>query len=390
MRLAHNIIILGGHTSALYTARSFGRLGSKIGIIDDRSYCEARFSKYCSEFYNIRKFDKPALLNAINRMAEKLGPSAIFPTSDETVKLLSQSKHDLPEHHLAMIPDWATTEIAYDKKKTYALAREHGVSVPETYYPDSLEDVRHIGGQCQFPVIVKPSTTVDFRRVFGKKAVWAKNTEQLESVFQSIAGRIPLPTLSIQEFIAGPNTNFRDYVSCFANGKPAFDCTYTRGRQFPIDFGTATHCNYVHHEELREIGRRLLAATGFWGVSSAQFKYDSERKRHYFFDLNARPWKCIGILETFGINLPLIAYQLRIGVEPDVLFEPPTQPHVWVDLLPDLYVSFRTMISGELTIKDWLASYRGKRIGSTFSRDDPMPGLILLLIAPWLLVRGMR
>jgi len=389
-RIHHNIIVLGGHTSALFVARSFGPYGPKIAVIDNRAYGEARFSRYCTEFHKVERFCPSSLLGKLEEVEKRFGPCAIFPSTDETVKLLSELRDEISDAHIPMIPDWSITRLAFDKHETYALARKLDIPVPETFNPESLADVADIASNCQFPVIIKPSTTVEFRALFRKKALWANDDKELRSIFSTVADHMPVHGISVQEYIPGPNTDFCNYLSCFHDGAPAFECTITRGRQYPIDFGTATHVNLAQHDRLLDLGRRLLSNMGFWGMASTQFKYCRERDKYYLLDLNARTWKCIGITQTLGVNLPLIAYQLRIGETPETRFEQPAEPHVWVDILADIYVSLVSMAKGDLTVKDWLDSYKGTVIDCTFSKDDPVPGLILLLTAPWLVIRGMR
>jgi len=390
MKIHHNIIVLGGHTSALFVTRSFGPLGPKVAVVDKLGYGEARFSRYCTEFHKVRQFCRPSLLETIEDIERRFGPCAIFPATDETVQLLSRARDDIADMHLPMIPEWSVTKTAFDKQKLYALARKLDIPIPETHYPQSLDEAHHIASYCQFPVIIKPSTTVEFQALFRKKALWAKNQDDLISILSEIEQHKSIRGISVQEYIPGPNMGFCNYLSCFHDGMPAFECTATRGRQYPIDFGTGTWATLAQHDRLLVLGRRLLSNIGFWGMSSIQFKYCFDRDKYYLLDVNARTWKTIGITQTLGINLPLISYQLRVGEKPDTSFKQPTEPHVWVDILTDLYVSLVTIMRGELTLRDWLNSYRGKVIDSTFSKTDPIPGLILLLTAPWLVVRGLR
>lgn len=388
--MRHNIVVLGGHTSALFLVRSFGPLNPKIAVVDNVGYGEARFSRYCTEFHKVQKFSRTSLIKTIEDIERRFGPCAIFPSTDETAQLLSTSRDDLSDIHLPMIPEWSVTKIALDKQETYALARRLEIPVPETYYPQSVDGIEQIAQRCQFPVIIKPSTTPEFRAIFRKKALWAGNQDELVAIFSKIANHKTIDGVSIQEYIPGPNTDFCNYISCFDNGKPAFECTVTRGRQYPIDFGTATWATLASHDRLYDLGRRLISSMNFWGMTSTQFKYCRERDKYYLLDVSARAWKHIGIIPTLGINLPLVAYQLRIGEEPSTKFEQPKEPHIWVDALTDFYVSLATIAKGEMTIGEWLGSYRGKIVDSTFSKKDPLPGLVLLLSAPWLAMRGMR
>ena len=125
--MIHNAIVLGGHTTALYAARSFGRAGAKVAIVDTVGTCEARFSRYCSAFHKVEQFTPEVLLATVNMIARSLGPCAIIPTSDAAVWSLSQILDALPQEHVPLIPPWHITEIAYDKRPTYALAQRCGV-----------------------------------------------------------------------------------------------------------------------------------------------------------------------------------------------------------------------------------------------------------------------
>ena len=89
--IAHNVIVLGSHTTALYVVRSLGRCGAKVAVVDTHSCGEARFSKYCSLFTKIERFSSDEIIETVHRISEKLGPCAVFPTNDEAVKALSQS-----------------------------------------------------------------------------------------------------------------------------------------------------------------------------------------------------------------------------------------------------------------------------------------------------------
>jgi hypothetical protein len=62
---------------------------------------------------------------------------------------------------------------------------------------------------------------------------------------------------------------------------------------------------------------------------------------------------------------------------------------IWRDSLSDVVVAFREMLARNLTVREWLESYRGRLIDGTFALDDCMPGVALTLLAPWLYLRGM-
>lgn len=386
----HNIIVLGSHTTALYVVRSFGRLGVKVAIIDTNPFGEARFSKNCVVFAKISHFGHKELKDAIGTISGKLGPCAIFPTTDESVKCLADLIDQLGDDHVAIIPPWSITGQAYDKRATYDLARTCDVPIPNTYYLESTQDIIDIARSCKFPVLVKPTTTVSFRSTFHAKAIAAQNRSDLLCKFERVVEKIDPRSVLVQELIPGVNKHFWHYGAVFNRDQPAFEYVISRKRQYPIDFGTASHAEIVDNPEVAELGARILTAMGFSGPVEVQFKYDERTNMYMLLDVNPRFWKSCAIADLLGVNMPLLAYELQIGKAADAVAQITDQRLIWFDILPDIVVSAREILSGTLSLREWLASYRGRRIEATFSRDDVWPGIVLALMAPISYLKGIN
>jgi predicted ATP-grasp superfamily ATP-dependent carboligase len=200
---------------------------------------------------------------------------------------------------------------------------------------------------------------------------------------------IPPAEILMQEFIKGGNRHFWHYGAIFHDGAPYFDYVISRKRQYPIDFGTATHAEIVPVPEVADYGARILREMGFWGPAEVQFKFDEDSGRYVLLDVNPRLWKSCAIADLLAVSMPMLAYQLRIGQQPPIPRRELSERLIWRDFLPDLVVALREMLARNLTVGEWLESYRGRLIDGTFARDDFMPGVALTLLAPWLYLRGM-
>jgi predicted ATP-grasp superfamily ATP-dependent carboligase len=385
----HNAIVLGGHTTALYAVRSFGRANIKVAVVDTVGACEARFSRYCSLFSRIERFEPQALLAKITDVAQQLGSCAIIPTSDSAVRSLSEVFDVLAADHVPLIPPWRITEAAYDKRLTYEMAERCGIPIPLTRFPGSVAAAKEFARELRFPLVIKPTTTARFRSVVGKKALLASNIDDLAAKYRNLSAVIPPAEILMQEFIKGTNRHFWHYGAVFHDGAPYFDYVISRKRQYPIDFGTATHAEIVPVPEVADFGARILREMGFWGPAEVQFKFDEESGRYVLLDVNPRLWKSCAIADLLGVSMPMLAYQLRVGQRPPIPLRESNERLIWRDFLPDLVVALREMLARNLTVGDWLESYRGRLIDGTFARDDFMPGVVLTLLAPWLYLRGM-
>jgi predicted ATP-grasp superfamily ATP-dependent carboligase len=386
--LNHNVIVLGGHTTALYVVRSLGRIGAKVAIIDTTSLGEARFSRYCDSFTKISKFSGEEVVDAIAEIAKQLGPCAIFPTTDDAVKCLSQAIDEIEADHIAMVPPWSVANKAYDKHATYDAARSCDVPIPDTFYLDSDQDILNIAKSCTYPVLIKPTTTAFFRSVFHAKAIAAQDESDLLHKYGRIKGKVKPDEILVQEFVPGSNRHFWHYGCVFDKAAPAFSYVISRKRQYPIDFGTASHAEIADKPRVAELGSRILVSMEFTGPVEVQFKYDARIDDYMLLDVNPRFWKSCAIADLLGVNMPHIAYELHFGRREQPVQIPSDERLIWYDVLPDIVVAATDIIGGRLSFREWITSYKGRRIEATFSRDDVLPGIALTAMAPISYLRG--
>lgn len=207
-------IVLGGHAQGLGIIRSLGRKHIKVYLVDDTAACIGRFSKYCSRFYRVPGMKQEgALLEFLKTLSRRAGIKGwvVFPTHDATVEILSRNRDDLGEYYRISIPEWSTTEIAYNKRLTYDLARRTGVPVAPTYFPRHMDDIRQLGRTIKYPTIIKPAIMHKFYSSFKTKVFKANNPRELVTLYEKTCTAIKPSEVMIQDIIPG---TAQDLYSC--------------------------------------------------------------------------------------------------------------------------------------------------------------------------------
>ena len=139
----------------------------------------------------------------------------------------------------------------------------------------------------------------------------------------------------------------------------------------------------VWEPEVARLSEDVLAALGYHGYGSVEYKRDPRTQRFVMTEVTARTWYPHALSEHCGINLPHIAYCDLLGLplpKTNTAFE---QGVKWIDEVGDFKSGLQYWREGELTLSDWLRSYRGKKRWAICAQDDVIPALVLLLRTLW-------
>jgi D-aspartate ligase len=383
----NSVIVLGGHVQALGIVRALGQHGIPVYVLDHTKLGIARMSRYCSGFYQIPNWKEEYILKALEEMGSRYGPSVIFPTDDLSVSVLSRHYNRLREIHLLITPHWDITNKAYNKKLTFYVARDCNVPVPMTFFPESIEDLVETTLNWQFPIILKPAVMHTFYQATRKKVLFVSTHNELANAYRQMTSIIPTSEVMAQEIIPGDSQHLYSFCGLMYEGELVIGFSARRKRQIPMDFGSAsTFVETCENSMLGEYGSRMLTHINYSGLAEVEFKYDIRDNEYKLLEINPRLWKWHSIVEGLGVNLPYLQYKIMKGDEVNYIGNLPYQACKWTDRLSDLYVSIGEIIKGKLSVGEWLSSYSGICIDSTFSRNDPLPGIYLLIISPYLAI----
>jgi D-aspartate ligase len=379
-------VILGGDFQALGVLRTLA--GKNIPIILlDHELCISRYSKYKKKFY---KSPDPSntdiYVNFLIQIAKKEGIKGwvIYPNSDLTVYALSRQKETLEKYFRIPTPSWDVIRNIYIKRKTYEVAQKNGISFPKLYEKYSLEQL--LEEDIHYPVIIKPSIRDHFFPKFKKKAFRVNNRKELIKTYQRVNSVIDSDEILIQDLIPGGSKNLYSYCPFFKNGKVIIGMAGKRGRQHPMEFGHAsTYVELANIPELKSITEKFLRSIDFYGIAEVEFMQDPRDNQFKLLEVNPRVWGWHTLAIATGIDMPYLLYQDLLGEEIEVSL---SYNHTkWVRLITDIPTSFHEIMKGDLKLRDYITSMRGRKIDAVLSLKDPLPFLAEIMLLPYLWVK---
>jgi len=377
-------VVIGGDHPGLAIARSLGRRGIPVVVIDDQ-YSVSSFSRYVTRVIHVPDLKREqASVDSVLDVGIRLGLRGwvLFPTRDENVAAFSIHRDRLAEFFRVTTPAWDTIRWAWDKNNTYQLAEKLGIPVPRTWNPKNADEL--FGLYPHLPLAVKPAVKENFFYATGAKAWRADTPQQLVELYHRAARDIARKEILIQEIIPGDGFRQISYCSFFRDGHAHSVLIARRLRQHPREFGrAATYVETIDLPEIEESSERFLREINFYGIVEVEFKQDPRDNRYKLLDVNARAWGFHGLGSVAGVDFPylLFADQCGLSVEPAR-----ARPGIgWMRLLPDVPVALAGITGGHLSLSSYWSSLRSVRTESVFCYTDPIPSLGELALLPYLI-----
>lgn len=383
---AAGAVVVGGDHLGLGVARSLGRRGIPVYVIDDL-WAVASFSRYVTRFVKVKSLrEERETVDAVMAIGRRFGLKnwILVPTRDETVAAFSRCRAELAEFFRVTTPDWNTVKWAWDKKNTYELALQLKIPCPETFNPGSIEELEAL--ESRLPLAVKPAVKENFFYATGAKAWRAESMDDLRSLYRKAGQLISPQEIMLQEIIPGDGSHQVSYCAFFCNGKKHSSLVARRARQHPREFGrAATYVESIELPDIEEPSERFLEAIDYHGLAEVEFKLDPRDGKYKLLDVNARPWGFHSLGDAAGVDFSYLMFADQIG-------QPVKKCRGaagvgWIRLLTDVPTALSDMIGGHLSMGNYLASLRKMRVESVFCRKDPMPSLAEALLLPYLILK---
>ena len=303
------IITYGRSLMALVIARSLSERGVEVIACDDVGMTVCSFSRHVQETFTVAPWDTEPeqflqdLETAVLEYAPSDGrPYVLMPVFRE-IDLIARNRARFEPAIKLAAPPIASIELVMPKNRLTALAKEHGLDIPETWIPDSFEALAELAPQLVYPIIVKPADGAGGRGVSG-----VNTAEDLKSNAAEL-GFDPPPL--IQECIDGD-----DYcVAVLARaGELKAIMAYRNLTRFPREAGAGAVRETVDAEPFREAAEKLLAATAWDGVAQLDFRWSGNAKDPpKLIEVNARFWAGIFHSVDSGVDFPWLLYRQTVG-----------------------------------------------------------------------------
>ena len=379
-------VIVGGDFQGLGIVRSLGRRGIPVCVIDDEFFI-SRFSRYTARSIRVPDLrDERNAVEAVLTVGRKFNLKGwvLYPTRDETVAAFSRYRSQLTEFFRVPTPDWDSIQWAWDKRNTYRLAQELGIPAPRTWYPKDMGELDAL--EAELPLAIKPAIKEHFIYATKAKAWRADTLTELRERFSEALRLVGPGEAMIQELIPGDGRQQYAYCAFFKDGKAIGSMTARRRRQHPPEFGRAsTFVETVDQPLLEAYSERFLKEINYYGLVELEYKLDPRDGQYKLLDVNARTWGYHTLGQRAGVDFPYLlfsdqlgeqlqTYQAKAGVK-------------WIRLVTDLATGLVEIKRGNLDWRDYARSLKSFDIESVFCLDDPLPGLVELLLVPYLFMK---
>lgn len=344
-----------------------------IGIAKDRKYHSCR-TKVCRDiiFTNTESEELIDTLVDVGRRLKDKG--VLVPCQEINVLLISRHRERLKEWYHVVLPSPDVVEMMLDKATFYEYAIKEKLPIPRTWIFRTRSEAEQCAQEINYPCIVKPST---------KYSEWLQNTilkgfkvfndEQLLGVYGEY--KRWADALIAQEWIEGPDTNHYTCHCYFnAGSEPIVTFTSVKLRQWPP--GTGQRClgqecrNDIVRDETVELFRRV----DFRGLAYLEMKCDERSGEYFIIEPNiGRPTGSSTLAEAAGVEILYTMYCDAIGIALPKNVEQKYLSVKWIHVLRDTQAAIYHWRRGELTVKEWWRSWKGRKTYALFSWSDPGP-----------------
>ncbi len=372
------VVLLGGAANAVSVARSLGRLGAAVYVINEPDSF-VRYSRYT------RCLKVPAAPGneardwaeyLLSAKAEFLRGAVLLTCCDAGLELIATHRAELACRFLLDDSNPHAQSRMLGKLETYEDAIAAGVPTPAFRIVHSVDEVDEARNGLEFPVIVKPRLSHVFEAQTGKKLFVANDIDTMANAVAAIQAT-GTDSLVMEMIPGGDDLLCSYYTYLDEDSRPLFDFTKRIIRRYPLLQGTACHHITDWIPEAAELGTKLFQHVGLRGLGNVEFKRDPRDGQLKLIECNARFTASNCLVAQSGIDLARFVYNRLTGrpLPPTDRFEQGVR--LW-DPIRDFQAYRALNKEGRLTFGRWLADVGHKQTFPYFDWADPMPALARL------------
>jgi predicted ATP-grasp superfamily ATP-dependent carboligase len=378
--LVLTVSLLVLHHGGVGIIRSLGRMGVPVyGIVKDR-YTPAAVSRYLAGafIWETRDLDAQQLLEGMAIIGERLNrPTIVIPIDDVGAIFIAEQAATLQRWFLFPQQPAVLPRILANKRELYLLCKRIGVACPEAVFPSSIDDVHEFVESAAFPVVVKAAESWLLPEGARTTSI-ARTPEQVYAIYRSAESRRGV-NLIFQEYIA-PADGEDWFYHGYRNTRSDYCVGFTgrKLRSYPPFAGPTTLGKAVVNDPLRQQAEALLQAISYSGITDLDYRLDKRDGQYKLLDFNPRIGAQFRLFEDrAGVD---VARALYLDLTGRRIPRPrPIEGRTFIVEFHDLAASLGYFRQGGLTLHEWRLSLKGTRELAWFSRDDPLPFLMMCI-----------
>lgn len=360
--------------TGLQTARILARRGVPvIGVATDATHFATRTR--AARAVMEAPTAQPELIDALVALGPSLRRRAvIYPCTDASVLNVARHRERLAPWYHVVLPETALLTSLMDKVQFLAVAERCGIRVPATRVLRSRADAERAACELPFPCIFKPDLkTPLWIANSAKKVHRAATGDELLRLYDTY-GRFAREFIVQQWIDGGDDTLFSCYVYYDRLSRPVCSFVARKVRQWPPHTGTSSLGEEVRNDVVREMALRLFGSVAYRGLGYIEVKRDPRTGEHFAIEANpGRPTGRSAIVEAGGVELLHTMYCETLGLPLPAALEQRYVGAKWIYFRQDIRSAFYYWRRGELSLREFAASWRGRKVDAVFAWGDPVP-----------------
>ena len=373
----------------LQTARILRRRGIPVVAVTDDPTSFCCRTNACERIVTAQP-GEGGLVHALVELSELLDEKPVlFPCTDMSVLGISRNRNILGDAYHILLPSAEVVELLVDKVNFYKYAQSRGLPIPKTFFLRSRSEAQYAAAHLRFPCILKPPAKTPEWLTRAKTGVYKLDTAE-EFLARYETCREWADTLMVQEWVPGPDENLYS-CNCYfdAASRPLATFIARKLRQWPPEAGTSSLGEECRNDVVLTEALRLFSGVPYRGLGYVELKKDARSGAHYIIEPNiGRPTGRSAIAEAGGVELLYLMYCDALGRPLPSGLKQTYGDAKWIYWRRDLQAALYYWRRGELSLREWWASWRGKKCTAVFSWSDPVPFFADLMRVAALLVTG--
>lgn len=366
-------LVLGNGITALGVQRILAKAGIPYFVVDRQDPFLTRSRRYRPLPTGTDSVDPPGLEPWLRQLP--LDTAVLLPCSDHWAMAAARLQPELEKRFPASVAASDVLERFVDKALFDETLDELNIPHPWSRIvevPGDLDVIPDGGFEAAF---MKPRDSVQFFKTFGVKAFRAASRSELEDRLVEVTSA-GLGVI-VQEYIPGPATNHY-FVDGFRDRDGVIRAIFARQRlrMYPPLFGNSTFMRSVAPDTVDGAVAqldRLLAATEYRGIFSAEFKLDPRDFLFKLLEVNTRAWWYVEFAARCGVDTCSMSYWDALNREVASVDSYSTGSSC-VYPYPDFFACRAALRAGELTAGDWVRSW-ATAVQPVFQWGDPWPAV---------------
>ncbi|MBO0780189.1 MAG: ATP-grasp domain-containing protein [Ktedonobacteraceae bacterium] len=313
---AYDTLVLDAHLrQSLATVRSLGSRGLRVAALE-RAELAAHLptfaSRWCQEAFVAPSSEQgiEAYVQYLETRLRATPARVLITSSDGTLEILRQHRERLSRHAGLAIASESALDMAVQKERTLALARELQINVPIGVPIRTSSEVSEAVRTVGLPAVVKPTRSW----IFGEQTGVRLNCQLAMTVDEARSAVEQVERLGgtsiLQQFVPGRCESIHLF---YARGEVyARFAQWAKRTQPPLGGTSVYRQSIAVPEDIGEQAERLVRAAQLEGYAEVEFRR-SVAGTPYLMEINPRLSASVEVAVRAGVDFPHLLYQWANG-----------------------------------------------------------------------------